>query len=173
VGDLLLLLNVLALVLDGLDGHLDGPLDAALEAHRVGPRRDVAQTLLDDRLRQHGGRGGAVPGDVVGLLGDLLHELGADLLHRLLELDLLGDGDAVVRDGGRPPLLLEDHVPTLGPERDLDGVGQLVHAALQRPPGVLIEGDELRCHPFPPPGSLSAGSLSRDCRLLALTPPEC
>jgi hypothetical protein len=63
-----------------------------LRRHRVGAGGDVAQALADQRLGQHGGGGGAVTGDVVGLLGDLLDELGADLLVRVLELDLLGDG---------------------------------------------------------------------------------
>ena len=108
----------------GADG-LDGLLDAALERHRVGAGGDVAQALADQRLGEHGGGGGAVTGDVVGLLGDLLDELGADLLVRVLELDLLGDGDAVVGDRGGAPLLLQHDVAALRAEGDLDGVGEL------------------------------------------------
>jgi hypothetical protein len=63
-------------------------LDAALERHRVGAGGHVAQALADHRLGEHGGGGGAVAGDVVGLLGDLLDELGALVLERVLELDL-------------------------------------------------------------------------------------
>ena len=74
---------------------------------------------------------GAVAGDVVRLLGDLLHQLGADLLVRLLELDLLGDGDTIVGDRGGAPLLLEDDVAALRAEGDLDGVGEGVHAPLE------------------------------------------
>ncbi len=133
---------------DRLHGELDGALDAALERHRVGAGRDVAQAFLHDRLGEHGRRRRAVAGDVVRLLGDLLHELGADLLQGVVELDLLGDRDAVVRDGGGAPLLLEDHVAALGPERDLDGVGELVHATLEGPPCLLVERDDLRGHPF-------------------------
>ena len=121
---------------------------------------------------------GAVTGDVVGLLRDLLHELGADLLERVVELDLLGDRDAVVRDRGGAPLLLEDHVAALGAERDLHGVGELVHAALERPPCVLVERDDLRGHPFLllSACSVRVSSASADasgCRLLALGGPEC
>src|SRR5207247_5776998 len=78
-----------------------------------------------------------------------------NLLDGLLELDLLGDRHAVVRDGGCAPLLLQDDVPPLGAEGDLHRVGQLVHAPLQCPARVLVEDDELRCHRFPP---------SRSCR---------
>ena len=58
------------------------------------------------------------PADVVGLLRDFLHELGPDLLLRVLQLDLLRDGHPVVGDGRGAPLLLQDDVATLGPEGD-------------------------------------------------------
>src|SRR5690606_38292837 len=92
---------------------------------------------------------GAVTGDVVGLLGDLLDELGADLLVRLLELDLLGDGDTVVGDGGGAPLLLQHDVAALGAERHLDGVSERVHAALAAATGFLGERDQFGCHRVP------------------------
>ncbi len=120
-------------------------LDAALEGHRVGAGGDVLQAFGDDRLAEDGGGGGAVTGDVVGLGGDLLGELGADVLERVLELDLLGDGDAVVGDRGGAELLVEDDVAALGAEGDLDGVGQGVNAILHRSSGFLIE-EQLLCH---------------------------
>ncbi len=143
VGDLVAGLDVLGLVLDRLDGIVDGLLDAALEAHRVGAGGHVAQALAHQGLGQHSGGGGAVTGDVVGLLGDFLDELRPDLLVGVLELDLLGDGDTVVGDRGRAPLLLEDDVPALRPERHPYSVRELVHAPLERPPGILVEGDDL------------------------------
>jgi hypothetical protein len=88
--------------------------------------------------------GGAVTCDVVRLLRDFLDQLRADLLERVLELDLLGDRDAVVGDRGDAPLLLQDDVAALWAESDLDGVGQLVHAALQAAPRLLVEGNNLR-----------------------------
>ena len=51
--------------------------------------------------------GGAVTRDVVGLLGDLLDELGADTLEGIVEVDFLGDGHAVLDDRGGAPLLVE------------------------------------------------------------------
>src|SRR5699024_578734 len=81
--------------------------------------------------------------DVVGLLGDLLDELGADLLVRIVEFDLLGDGDAVVGDGGGAPGLLEHDVASLGAEGHLDGIGELVHTLLEAAPGFLVVRDEL------------------------------
>ncbi len=118
-------------------------LDALLERHRVGAGGDVAQALVDHGPGEHGGGGGAVTGDVVGLLGDFLDQLGADLLERVLEVDLLGDRDAVVGDRGGAPLLVEHDVAALRAEGDPHGVGQLVHAGLEGPAGLLVEGDQL------------------------------
>ena len=120
-----------------LDDRLDAALDAALEQQRVGAGGDVLEALVDDRLGQHGGGGGAVAGDVVGLGGGFLEQLGAHVLERVFELDLLGDGHAVVGDRRRAELLVEHHVAALGAERDLDGVGQRVDAALERAARVL------------------------------------
>ena len=144
LGDLLLGVDLLGQALDRVDGGLDAGLDALLQAHRVGAGGHVAQALVHHGPRQHGGRGGAVTGDVVGLLGDFLDQLGADLLVRVLELDLLGDGHAVVGDGGGAPLLLQHDVAALRAERDADGVGELVHALLERTPSLLVERDHLR-----------------------------
>ena len=170
-GDLLLGLDVLGSLADGLDDGLDGGLDALLQTHRVGAGGDVAQTLAHERLGQHGGGGGAVTRDVVGLLGDLLDQLGADLLVGVLELDLLGDGDAVVGDGGGAPLLLQDHVSALRAEGDLDGVGELVHAALETAAGLFVECDQFGHVAVPPDGDCApfVKVPATDDRLTGLT----
>ncbi|EME62236.1 DNA polymerase II large subunit [Rhodococcus ruber BKS 20-38] len=141
--DLLLGLDLLGGVEQlGGDG-LDGLLDAALEAERVRTGSDVAQTLAHQRLGEHGGGGGAVTRDVVRLLGNFLDQLGADLLVRVLELDLLGDGHTIVGDRGGAPLLLEHDVATLGPQRHLDSVGEAVQAPLEAATGLFVERDDL------------------------------
>ena len=142
-GDLVLGLDVLGVGQETLDDGRDGLVDAAAHGDRVGAGGDVAQTLAHQGLGQDGGGGGAVTRDVVGLLGDLLDELGADLLVGLLELDLLGDGHAVVGDRGGAPLLVEHDVAALGAQGDLDGVGEGVETALHAAAGLLVEGDDL------------------------------
>ena len=97
----------------------------------LAPAVTFAEALGDHRLAEDGRGGGAVAGDVVRLGGDFLEQLRAHVLERILELDLLGDGHAVVGDRGRAELLVEDDVAALGAERDLDGVGQSVDAALE------------------------------------------
>jgi hypothetical protein len=46
----------------------------------LAPAATLRRTLANERLGQHGGGGGAVARDVVGLLGDFLDQLSADLL---------------------------------------------------------------------------------------------
>ncbi len=72
------------------------------------------------------------PATSLVLVATSLVELGAEVLERVVELDLTGDGHAVVGDGGGAPLLVEDDVAALGAERHLDGVGERVDAALER-----------------------------------------
>ena len=59
-----------------------------LSAGRAGAGSDVAQALVDQRLGEHGRGRGPVTRDVVRLGRDLLHQLRAHVLERVLELDL-------------------------------------------------------------------------------------
>jgi len=136
-------LDLLRQALDAVDGGDDRGLDALLQDHRVRAGCDVAQTFADHRPGEHGGGRRAVTGDVVGLLRNFLDELGADLLEGVFEVDLLGDRDTVVRDRGCAPLLFEDDVAATRAEGDANSVGELVHARLERPAGVLVVGDLL------------------------------
>src|SRR3990172_8410797 len=139
LGDLLLAGDRLGQVTQRRHHGLHAGLDAALEVHRVGAGGHVAHTLADDRLGEDGGGGGAVAGDVVGLGGHLAGELGAHVLERVLEVDLLGDADAVVHHGWGPELPLEHDVAAAGAERHTHGVGQGVDAVPQAAARLLTE----------------------------------
>ena len=76
-------------------------------------RGDELAALAEDGLREHGGGGGAVASDVTGLRGHFAHHLGAHVLELVLELDLLGDGHAVLGDRGWEPKLFS--ITTLRP----------------------------------------------------------
>src|SRR5690606_10278913 len=84
--------------------------------------------FVDDGLGQYGGGGGAVTGGVVGLGGNVLDQLGAHVLELVLQLDLLGDGDAVLGDQRSAEAAIQDHVAAFRAEGGLDGVGQNVDA---------------------------------------------
>src|SRR5918911_1620740 len=70
-------------------------------------------------------RGGAVAGHVGGLLGDGVDQLGAHVLERVGQVDLLADGDAVLGDGRPAKALVEDDVAPGRAEGQADRVGQL------------------------------------------------
>src|SRR5208282_1407231 len=67
LSDLLVSLGFDAHLLDFTDNRFDGDLDAALELHRVGAGRDGLHAFPVNRLREDGGGGGAVAGDIGGL----------------------------------------------------------------------------------------------------------
>ncbi len=138
--------DVLRARLEVLDDRGDGQVDAALEVHRVHAGGDRLHALADDRLGQHGRGGGAVTGLVVGLRRDLADHLRAEVLELVLELDLLGDGDAVLGDARGAEALLDDDVAALGTERHLDRVGEDVDAAQDALARVAAETNVFGCH---------------------------
>ena len=100
-------------------------VDAALDLRGIGAGGDVFHAFGEDRLGVDGGGGGAVAGDGAGLGGDFLDHLCAHVFVGIFELDFLGDGDAVLGDGGRAEGFFQDDVSARGAERDFDGPGEL------------------------------------------------
>ena len=123
--------------MNGGHSSVHGLGHALLHNDGIGAGGQVLQTLADHGLGQQGGGGGAVAGHVVGLGGHLAHQLRAHVLKRILQLDLLGDGYAVVGDQRSAELLIQHHVAALGAQGDLDGIGQLIDAGLQSLAGFL------------------------------------
>ena len=149
-GNLLLGGDGLGDALHVLDDSLDGLVDAATDGQRVGASGDVAQALVDDDLGKQRGGGGAVTHEVVRLGGDLLHELGAHVLDVVGQLDLLGDGNAVVGDGGSAVGTLKGDVTTLGAHGDGHGIGQGVDALGELGASVGVESNLLSHCSRPP-----------------------
>src|SRR4029077_17033833 len=129
-----------------LDHGLDGALDAPLELHGVGARGDVLEALAENCLREHGGRGGAVAGEIAGLGRDLLHHLSAHVLDRIGQLDFLGHGNPVLGDRGRAEFLVDDDIAALGTEGDLHRLSQMIDALLELGPGIYVEQQLLCSH---------------------------
>src|SRR5678809_1570869 len=77
--------------------------------------------------------------DRAGHGGHFLGHMGAHVLERIRELDLLGDGDAVLGNRWGTKLLVDDDVPALGTESDLHSVSELVDAPLESRAGVGVE----------------------------------
>ncbi len=150
LGDLFLARDGRGDVAYALDDGGHAGFEAALEHHRVGAGSDHLHSFADDRLGEHGGGGGAVAGDVVGLAGDLAGELCAEVLEGVLELDLLGDADAVIDDSGGAELSLKDDVASAGTQGDADGVGEGVYAVFESAAGFLVEQQLFGWHELPP-----------------------
>ena len=143
--DLLLGLDRLGQALHLGDGGVDGLVDTAADGQRVSAGGDVLEAVVHDCLGKQGRGGGAVTHGVVGLGGDLLHQLGAHVLDVVLELDLLSDGNAVVGDGGSAKGALQGNVAALGAHGNGDGVGQGVDALSELGASVGVERNVL-CH---------------------------
>ena len=113
--------------------------------HGVAAGGDILETFAVDGFGENGGRGSAVAGNVAGLTGRLLDELGAHVLVGVFQLDLLGDGDAVLGDGGAAPALVEHGIAAARPQSAADRPGQLADARQQFLP-CLVRITELLCH---------------------------
>jgi hypothetical protein len=97
----------------------------------------------------------AVTGLIAGLRGHLAQHLRAHILELVGELDLFGDGDAVLADAWRTKRLVEDHIAPLGAQRHFDRIGEDVDAAQHALARVVVKPDFF-CRHFPSP-------LTRPC----------
>jgi hypothetical protein len=85
------------------------------DRHRVCTGCDVFRALAIDGLREYGGGRGAIPGDIRRLARDFPRHLRAHVFERVLQIDLLGDGHAVLGNRRRSEPLVEDDIAALGP----------------------------------------------------------
>ena len=128
---LYIVVNLLALGLDTLYHAGNSLVDTALEVHRVGTGGNVLEAYIDDGLCEDGGGGCAVAGLVARLGGNLLHELGAHILERVLEFDFASHGNAILSDVGSAEFLFDDYIASFGTECHFDSVCQSVNAILE------------------------------------------
>src|SRR6516165_1538614 len=141
LGDLLVR-GVLLGVLDEVrDDGVDRDVDTALQIHQVHAGGNRLGAFAHDCGGKNGRGGGAVTGRIGRLRGDFAHHLRAHVLELVVELDFLGDGDAVLGDAGSAERLVEHDVATLGAERDADGVVEDVDTAQHAIAGVDAEFD--------------------------------
>ena len=112
--------------------------DAALEEHGVRAVGDAAHAFAHHGLREHGCGRRAVTRNVVGFRRDLAQQLRAHVFEWVAQDDLARDRDAVVRNRRRARQLFEHHVAALGTERHLYRIRDLVDAALEQTPSILV-----------------------------------
>ena len=139
VDDLVLVGDWLGQTFEGLEGGIDRLLNPLADDGRIRTEADGAEPLLVDRAAEDRGGGRAVASHVAGLGGDLVDELGPHMFVGVFELDLFGDGYAVLGDDGVAEALVDDHVAACGAHGDRDSVGQGADPALQLEAGPIVE----------------------------------
>ena len=149
-GDVVRAVDLLGVGLDGGDSGLNGLGHALLHHDGVCTGGEILQALAHHGLRQQRCGRGAVARDVVRLGGNFAHELSAHVLERIGQLDLLGDGHAVVGDQRSAELLVENDVAALGAEGDLDGISKNVNTGLKRLARLFAGLNQLRHKSVPP-----------------------
>ena len=166
--DLLGRLHLLRTALDVFHHRGHGDVDAAFEVHRVHAGGNELDALLHDRSSEDRCGRGAVTCEVTRLRGDFAHHLGAHVLELVVQLDLLGDGDAVLGDARRAEALVEDDVASLGAERHLDGVVENIDSSQQPVACIGRKSYVFRSHSFEPPDFINGDcfrQLSSSCFL--------
>ena len=113
------------------------------------PAATALTPFLSDRAGEHDRRGRAVAGLIGGFGRDLPHHLHAHVLELVVELDLPGDGYAVLGDLGAERPVDRDVAP-LGPERDAHRTRERVDAAQHSLARLERELDLLGGHRAPP-----------------------
>ena len=115
--------------LNRFDGRLGASVEAALDVYGAGAGDHIAHAIGKYRMCQDGRRAGAIADRLAGLLGGLPQHLRAEILLGILEVELLGDGHAVIADDRHTPFLLDQHGLGFWPQRHPDCIGKLGRAA--------------------------------------------
>ncbi len=158
-----------ALPLIGLDCFLsdfdDGCnrlADSAGQGHRISAGGEIAVPFLENRFGQNRSGGRAVAGNIAGLAGGFLHQLGADVFVFVLELNFLGDGYAVLGNRRSPPSLIDHRVSPAGAQGRFHGPGQFDHTLQEdfsvlrhqttssfAAMSILLQSSQIRCDDKP------------------------
>ena len=127
--------------------HLgDAFVNSARQGHGIVTGGNKLEPFAEDGLGQHRGRGGSVPGDIAGLAGGLLDELGTHVLIRVLKLDILGYGYTVLGHIGAAPALVENGIAATGPKGRAHRARQLAGSAQKLLPCVVTVNQLLCTH---------------------------
>ena len=115
--------DLFGLLVDRIVDGLNGFVDAAAEGHGIGAGCDHFEAFAEDAFGEHRGGRGAVASDVVRLAGGFFDELRTEVFERVIEFDVLRDGDAVFGHFGGAPAFVEHGIAAAGAERAANGTG--------------------------------------------------
>ena len=138
---------------EGADGgycHPKAALQAPLQLDRTGAGRDIAHSIGKDGVGENGRGRGPITYRVTGAFRRLAEDLSSQILFRILEIELLGDGDSVVADERPTPFLLDEHALGLGSQRHPQGLRERRRATKHLLPRAWAEQHLFVWHTLPP-----------------------
>lgn len=106
-------INLLGDLLELCNDDFDGVHDSTTDLDSVSALTNALESLFGDGSGENCGAGGSVSSLLISLVGDILDELGSQVLVFVLEVDGFRDGDSVLCDLWASPRLLDDHVSSL------------------------------------------------------------
>ena len=87
--------DVTLVLLEVVDGGINGGLDTTAQIHGVAASSNVLNGLGEDSTSKDSSGGGTITSEFVGLGSDILEETGTEVLVLVLELDGLGNSDTI------------------------------------------------------------------------------
>ena len=125
--DISLALNRLGHLLDSLNSCIGSLLHALSEHDRVCTCFQVLHTFIDHCLCKNGSSCGTITGNIVGLGSNFSYQLCAHVLELILQLDFLGNGNAIVGDERCAVCLGQHYVSSLRSQSYSDRICKLVN----------------------------------------------
>ena len=110
--------------------------DPPAQIHRTCAAFSLHHPLLDHRIGQNDGGGGAVTGDLIRLHRHFAHDLRAHVFKAVGQFDFSRDRHPVARDQRRADRAVDHRVKPLRPQRRFDGGGKTGDTASKRAAGL-------------------------------------
>ena len=137
--------NLLGGFLQCFNNRVNRCFDTFFQDHGIGAGHYVLHAFADHGLGQQGGGGGTVAGYVVGLGGNFFYQLGAHVFKGVFQLNVTGDGHAVINNRRRTEFFLQYHIAAFGAQGNFYRISQCVNAAFQAAAGFFVK-QNLFCH---------------------------
>jgi hypothetical protein len=110
--------------LQGGNCRLRAPVEPALQIDRTGASHDLADAVGKDRVCENGRGTGAITDQIARLLGGLPQHLRTEVFLRVLDVEFLGNCDAVIANDRCSARFLNEDGFGFWPQRDPDRISQ-------------------------------------------------
>src|SRR5690606_8245903 len=114
-------------------------VNASFEVHWVSACSYVLNSALEDSLCKHGSSSSSVS-SIIGSLGsNFYNELRSHVFYRIRQLNLFSNRTSIFCYGRSTEFFIDDHIPSFGGKRYLNGIGDGVNSFFEFPPCVGIK----------------------------------